>query len=132
MLQFIYNNLDAGKTVLSLFLDFSKAFDCVDHTILLHKLEVYGVRGVALLWFQSYLSNRMQYVSINGNNSEYKSVESGVPQGSILGPLLFLIYINDFPKSSNFFKFNLFADDSTLSFSYKDVPVNVLSENVNR
>ena len=132
MLQFIYNNLDAGKTVLSLFLDFSKAFDCVDHTILLHKLEVYGVRGVALLWFQSYLSNRMQYVSINGNNSEYKSVESGVPQGSILGPLLFLIYINDFPKSSNFFKFNLFADDSTLSFSYKDVPVNMLSENVNR
>ena len=128
MLQFIYNNLDTGYTVLSLFLDFSKAFDCVDHTILLHKLKAYGVRGVALLWFQSYLSERLQYVSINGTNSDYSSVGSGVPQGSILGPLLFLIYINDFPKCSSFFKFNLFADDSTLSIRYRDVPVNALSE----
>ena len=75
MLQFIYNNLDAGYTVLSLFLDFRKSLDCVDHSILLNNLKVYGVRGVALLWFQSYFSERLQYVSINGNNSDYLSVK---------------------------------------------------------
>ena len=131
MLQFIYNNLDNGFTVLSLFLDFSKAFDCVDHKILLHKLNVYGIRGIALTWFQSYLSNRVQYVSINGSNSDHLVVKSGVPQGSILGPLLFLIYINDFPNSSNFFKFNLFADDSTLSLKYRNLPMNLLADNIN-
>ena len=122
-----YNNFDNISTVLSL----SKAFDCVDHKILLHKLNVYGIRGIALTWFQSYLSNRVQYVSINGSNSDHLVVKSGVPQGSILGPLLFLIYINDFPNSSNFFKFNLFADDSTLSLRYRNLPMNLLADNIN-
>ena len=119
-IQYIYDKLDNGEIVISLFLDFKKAFDCVDHKILLNKMSAYGVRGVALEWFESYLSNRQQFVSINGRSSGLRQVRCGVPQGSILGPLLFLIFINDFPKCSNFFKFTLFADDSTLSCSFKN------------
>ena len=98
-LQYIYDNLDKGYSVVSIFLDLSKAFDCVDHEILLHKLRVYGVRGVALGWFRSYLASRQQYVTFNNKLSERRSVDCGVPQGSIPGPLLFLIVINIFPKS---------------------------------
>ena len=114
-MRYIYDNLDDGNTVVSLFLDFSKAFDCIDHKLLLHKLFLCGVRGIALDWFRSYLSSRQQYVSTNNFDSSVKNVTHGVPQGSILGPLLFLVFINDFPQSNSFFKFSLFADDSTLS-----------------
>ena len=123
-LQYIYDNLDEGNTVISFFLDFSKAFDCVDHSILLDKMGVYGVRGIARNWFQSYLTGRQQYVSLNGENSELCLIDRGVPQGSILGPLLFLIFINDFPNCSNFFKFTLFADDSTLSCKFNNISNN--------
>ena len=119
-LQYIYDNLDKGYSVISIFLDFSKAFDCVDHEILLHKLRVYGVRGLALDWFRSYLTNRQQYVTFKNKLSDVRSVDCGVPQGSILGPLLFLIFINDFPNCSNFFKFTLFADDSTLTCRFEN------------
>ena len=78
-------------------------------------MKRYGVRGIVHDWFTSYLCDRKQYVSINSNKSTYKSITHGVPQGSVLGPLLFLIYINDIIKSTTFFKFILFADDSTLS-----------------
>ena len=115
MLQFVYEGLDRGDDVLSFFLDFSKAFDCVNPQILLQKLMVYGVRGVALAWFQSYLTDRHQCVKFDGVSSGTVPMTLGVPQGSILGPLLFLIYINDFPDCSTFFKFTLFADDSTLT-----------------
>ena len=119
MTQYVYDSLDQDYTVISFFLDFAKAFDTVNHNILLQKLEVYGIRGVALDWFNSYLSNRTQFVSVNGVTSIPRPIEYGVPQGSTLGPLLFLIFINDFPKSSDFFKFTLFADDSTLTCRFK-------------
>ena len=77
-----------------IFIDLRKAFDTVNHEISLRKLEHYGIRGKVLFWFKSYLTNRKQYVSFNGESSEHKNITCGVPQGSCLGPLLFLIYIN--------------------------------------
>ena len=86
----------------------------VDHSILLDKLEHYGIRGLALDWLKSYLSDRKQFVLINGVNSTPKTMTFGVPQGSILGPLLFLIYINDIPEIARFAKFILYADDANI------------------
>ena len=84
-------------------------------------MSVYGVRGIASSWFRSYLSDRQQYVSLNGASSELCSIDRDVPQSSILGPLLFLFFINDFPNCSDFFKFTLFfADDSTLTCKFNN------------
>ena len=92
----------------------SKAFDTLDHFILLDKLNYYGIRGVAKNLLHSYLSNRYQYVDLNGSISSTKVVDTGVPQGSILGPLLFLIYITDLPRVSPLFNMVMYADDTTL------------------
>ena len=103
-----------------MFIDLEKAFDTVNHKILLSKLEHYGVRGVANDWFSSYLSLRKQKVSLEGISSEYQHISCGVPQGSILGPLLFLLYINDMHKTVKHSLMHHFADDTNLLCSDKD------------
>ena len=120
MVDKISDALENGDYVLGLFLDFSKAFDTVNHDILFLKLENYGIRGVALNMFKSYLSNRYQYVVYNGVISENKKISCGVPQGSILGPLLFLLYINDLALVSTKLFSLLFADDSNMFLIGKD------------
>jgi hypothetical protein len=95
-------------------LDLAKAFDTLDHQILLHKLNNYGIRGVTLALFKSYLENRMQCVQIGDQRSKFKIIRTGVPQGSVLGPVLFLLYMNDFPKCLHQVKSTLYADDTNL------------------
>ena len=103
------------KEILVVFVNLQKAFDTVDHQILLLKLNHYEIRGVSNDWFKSYLSNRNQYVSINGYDSGLAAVNCGVPEGSVLGPLLFLLYINDLNRAIKFCKVHHFADDTYLS-----------------
>ena len=98
-------------------IDLRKAFDTLNHDILLKKLYVYGIRGISLDLLKSYLSNMMQYVFNKDIKSNLKNIKCGVPQGSLLGPILFLLYINDLPNISSIFKPILFADDTTLIFS---------------
>ena len=114
LMENLITALDNGNCAIGLFLDFQKAFDTVDHHILLDKLHCYGVRATAHDWFTSYLSNRLQLVNYNGYESDFRVMKYGVPQGSILGPLLFLIYINDLPAVSKFFMPIIFADDTNL------------------
>ena len=110
----IFNELDKKKLPIAIFLDFSKAFDTINHDILIDKLKHYGVTGVALKWFRDYLTNRKQFVLYKNKLSNESTITTGVPQGSILGPLLFIVYINDIAKITNKFKFTIYADDTTL------------------
>ena len=106
--------LDKGKIVVGEFLDLKKAFDTVNHTILLRQLELYGIRGNVHDLLSSYHNNRTQFVHYNDYNSETKQITHGVPHGSILGPLLFLIYINDFSRASELRFSIIFADDTSV------------------
>ena len=120
VLNYIVETLEKNEIGVCIFLDFAKAFDTVNHEILLAKLEHYGIRGVALNWIRNYLTNRMQCTEIGDTQSELELIKCGVPQGSVLGPLLFLIYINDIVNSSKLFNFTLFADDTSLYYSCKN------------
>ena len=113
----IRNSLDKGKFTCGIFIDFQKAFDTVDHEILLQKLKHYGIRGISNSWFRSYLQHRKQFVCVSGQSSDTKEIKYGVPQGSVLGPLLFLIYINDIANSIAYSEPYIFADDTALVYS---------------
>ena len=121
--------LENDNYVIGIYLNFSKAFDTVNHEILLSKLHHYGIRGIALEWFKSYLSNRRQYVSYNDFTSSEQTVKCGVPQGSILGPILFLIYINDLSNVCKNSTPILFADDTNLFIKGKDL--NTIENEIN-
>ena len=110
----ISESLDNGKFVLGIFFDLQNAFDTVDHKILLIKLEHYSIRGIANKWFETYLCNRKQYVSINGFKSNTSTATCGVLQGSVLGTLLFLIYMNDLCHAIRFCHVHHFADGTNL------------------
>ena len=113
----VCKSIDEGLYTCGICLDLSKAFDTVNHNILLSKLEKYGIRSKPLCWFKSYLSNRKQFVELNSCKSRFETIKYGVPQGSVLGPLLFLLYINDLSKSSSLLNFLSFADDTTIHYS---------------
>ena len=114
-------NTENGKYTSVTFIDLKKAFDTVNHEILAKKLQIYGIRGKELLWFKSYLSHRKQYCKVSGKLSGLGEVNCGVPQGSCLGPLLFIIHTNDLPLSIKHSKVNMYADDTNLSFSSKNI-----------
>ena len=121
LIEEITASLDHGDYAVSLFLDLSKAFDTVNHQILLNKLAYYGILDIESNWFRSYLNNRKQKVYINGIISDLHQSSSGVPQASILGSLVFIIFVNDFPNASAYFSFRLYADDTSLTVSGNDL-----------
>ena len=106
--------LDTGKIVIGVYLDIKKAFDVISHQILLKKLYALGIRGNLFNWIKSYLTNRSQFVSYNNVKSETKFVTHGVPQGSILGPLFFIVFMNDVSRASHLLFSILFADDTSV------------------
>ena len=110
----VFSAIDKKHSVLSIFIDFAKAFDTVNHNILINKMHHYGIRGSILSWFKDYLKDRLQYTVFSGEKSSTTTVNLGVPQGSVLGPILFLIYINDISYLFSEAKSILFADDITL------------------
>ena len=133
VLDNIYSKLDEQHFVLGIYLDLQKAFDTVNHEILLYKLYNYGIRGVAHDWIKSYLFNRQQCTVVNGSVSNLAKITCGVSQGSVLGPLLFLLYVNDIANAVPDLNVKLFADDTNLFVTNRD-PVllnNTANEDIN-
>jgi hypothetical protein len=127
--------MDNMNTPIEIFLDLSKAFDTLDHHILIKKLEYYGLQGLSIKLMKSYLLDRKQYVELDESSSDMLNLTTGVPQGSILGPLLFIIYMNDIAQASKMFNFIIYADDTTLSTTIEIVIKNTkdqtLSDTIN-
>ena len=123
------SGIETKQNMLSVLFDLAKTFDTINHKILLHKLEFYGVRGLALNWFKSYLTDRKQYVLYNNVKSQTLEITCGVPQGSVLDPLLFLIYVNDIANCLTHSKVISLADDTTVFSSSKCI--DDLYKNVN-
>jgi len=121
--------MDLGKLIGIVFIDLNKAFDTVHHDILCQKLEYYGIQGRDLAWFKSYLSNHKQFTRVNGVNSSIQAMKIGVPQGSCLGPPLFLIYINNLPRAVQNSRMSVFADDAWLY--YLSSNISLLNEAIN-
>ena len=119
--EYLYETLNNKEIAICIFIDYQKAFDTINHKILLSKLVKYGIRGKPLELFRDYLSNRQQRVKVGDFCSEFTNVSIGIPQGSILGSLLFIIYINEFPKISNCMSSTIFADDTTITFRSKSI-----------
>ena len=121
MVETIRSNMDRRRFSCGVFIDLKKAFDTVSHKILLDKLNYYSFRGIVNQWFSSYLTNRTQTTQINSYISNKEVVDCGVPQGSVLGPLLFLLYVNDTQHSSRKLKFFHFADDTNVLYSHENL-----------
>ena len=117
------DNIKKIKTPTAIYLDLSKAFDTLNFNILLNKLQYYGINGISLSLIKNYLTNRFQYVQFENSESDLLEIKTGIPQGSILGPLFFSIMINDLVNSSNKFKFLMYADDTTIYFNLEDFPI---------
>ena len=120
LVDYLINSFEENKLTCGIFLDISKAFDTIGHNILLSKLYKYWIRGNTLNWYMNYLSNRHQFMSINNTSSSFLRIECGLPQGSILGPILFILYINDLPRISTKLKFLLYADDTNILYENTD------------
>ena len=127
-------NCIENKYAIGIFIDLKKAFDTINHDILLDKLERYGIRGVGLKWLSSYLIDRQQFVKLGDYKSTLLDIKCGVPQGSILGPKLFILYINDICKVSDVFKFVLFADDTNIFCSGDNMQhlLNMITSEMNK